>query len=243
MFEHLQRLQNCNFGWSVSLLGASQRALSHSSALDSSSITSAGPSRALLSCPCPPAHRACPSQGPAHRQVSVGPGPGHTGWDGLCERWQGQGSSQEGMSRPREMLRQGEGAEESSAGAGGHCWCVGGAGHSWAQEHCPECPAVSALPSQAQHHSIFSCFCPALILSLLSAALREALAFAAAESGTALGIPARQGCPWEWGVQASLGPVGLWAKQSMGKGNELSPLPEIPSWAQPGISLLCPSKL
>lgn len=147
------------------------------------------------------------------------------------------------MSRPREMLREGEGAEQSSAGAGGLCGCVGGAVHSWVREHCPECLADSALPSQAQPHNISSWFCPPLILSLSSGALREALALAAAEPGTALGIPARQLCPWEWGVQASLWPVGLWAKQSIGKRNELSPLPEIPSWAHPGISLLCPSKL
>lgn len=57
--------------------------------------------------------------------------------------------------------------------------------HSWGQEHCPECPAGSALPSQAQHHNICSCFCPPLILSLSSGALREALAFAAPESGLA----------------------------------------------------------
>lgn len=161
----------------------------------------------------PSCRQSLPRQGPADRQVSVGPGEcteGGMGSVSLAGTRQLSGGKCPG---PGGCSGKERGLNRAMLGAGGHCWCVGGAVHSWAQEHCPECPAVSALPSQAQHHNIFSSFCTPLILSLLSAALREPLGFAAAESGTALGIPARLGCPWEWGVHGngvSKFPCALW---------------------------------
>lgn len=63
-----------------------------------------------------PCRQTLPQPGPADRQVSVGPGEGTEGAMGSVSAGRDKAPVRREMSRPREMLREGEGAEQSRAG-------------------------------------------------------------------------------------------------------------------------------